>query len=46
MDVTKASGPDGISGYTLKCTAEAITPTVTHLFNLPLNSGKLPEGKT
>ena len=43
IDVTKASGPDGISGYMLKGTAEAITPTVTHLFNLSLKSGKVPE---
>ena len=34
IDVTKASGPDGISGYMLDGTAEAITPTVTHLFKL------------
>ena len=27
----------------LKGTAEAITPTVTHLFNLSLKSGKVPE---
>ena len=43
IDVTKASRPDGISGYMLKGTAEAITPTVTHLFNLSLKSGKVPE---
>ena len=29
VDVAKASGPDGISGYMLKGTAEAITPTLT-----------------
>ena len=32
-----------MSGYMLKGTAEAITPTVTHLFNLSLKSGKVPE---
>ena len=43
IDVRKASGPDGISGNMLKGTVEAITPTVTHLFNLSLKSGKVPE---
>ena len=43
IDVTKASGPDRISGYMLKGTVEAITPTVTHLFNLSLKTGKVPE---
>ena len=39
VDVSKASGPDGISGYMLKGTAEAITPTLTQLFNLSLKTG-------
>ena len=43
IDVTKASGPDKISGYMLKGTAEAITTTLTHLFNLSLRNCKIPE---
>ena len=43
VDVAKASGPDGISGYMLKGTAEAITPTLTQLFNLSLKTGTVPK---
>ena len=33
LDTKKASGPDGISAQMLKYTAEAITPSLTKLFN-------------
>ena len=42
LDVSKASGPDGISAKMLKYTATSIIPMVTKLFNLSLSSGKLP----
>ena len=42
MDATKSTGTDGISARMLKATALAITPSVTKLFNLSLESGKLP----
>ena len=43
LDVTKASGPEGISARMLKGTAVAITPVVTKLFNLSLKSGTFPQ---
>ena len=39
IEVTKASGPAGLSGYMLKDTAEAITPILTHLFKLRPSKG-------
>jgi len=43
LDVTKASGPDGISAHVLKATAAAITPVVTKLFNLSISTGSFPQ---
>ena len=43
LDVTKASGPDGISARMLKATAAAITPAVTKLFNLSISTGSFPQ---
>ena len=42
IDVTKFSGPDGISGFMLKLTAHCSTPAITCLFNLSLTSGSVP----
>ena len=39
LDVTKTSGPDGISARMLKATAATIAPVVTKLFNLSINTG-------
>ena len=38
LDVSKASGQDGISARMLKHTALSITPSITKLFNLSLQS--------
>ena len=43
LDVTKASGPEGISAHMLKATALTITPIVTKLFNLSLKTGTFPK---
>lgn len=42
LDVSKASGPDGISPRMLKYTAAYIAPSVTELFNLSITSGRIP----
>ena len=42
LDVSKASGPDGISATMLKHTATSIAPSVTALFNLSIQSGQVP----
>ena len=41
VDTTKASGPDGISGYMLKGTAESIASSLTHLFNMSIKFGRV-----
>ena len=43
LDVTKASGPEGISAHMLRATAVTITPVVTKLFNLSLKTGTFPQ---
>ena len=43
LDVTKASGPEGISSRMLKATAVTITLIVTKLFNLSLKTGTFPK---
>ena len=40
IDVTKASGPDNISGRILKECAKEILPSLTKLLNLSLSLGK------
>ena len=40
LDMSKASGPDGISGRMLKNTACSIAPTLTKIFN---HSGIVPD---
>ena len=42
LDVSKASGPDGISATMLKHTDTSIAPSVTALFNLSIQSGQVP----
>ena len=42
LDVTKASGQDGISTRMLRYTALSIAPSLTQLFNLSLKSGVIP----
>ena len=42
LDTKRASGPDGISACMLKYTAEAITPSVTKLFNISIRCCRLP----
>ena len=42
LDVSKASGPDGISARMLKYTAASIAPSLTKLFNVSLATGNLP----
>ena len=43
LDITKANGPDDISARMLKETALSITPIVTHLFNISITLGELPD---
>ena len=42
LDVSKASGPDGISARMLKYTATSITPSVTKLFNQSIVQARIP----
>ena len=44
LDVSKSSGPDGISGRMLKHTEASIASSVTHLFNLSIKSGRVSRG--
>ena len=43
LDVSKASGPDGISALMLKSVADAIVPSLTRLFNISISMGRFPE---
>ena len=40
------SGPDGVSARMLKMTAEFIAPSVCKLFNISLQTGRVPQGWT
>ncbi len=42
LDVTKSSGPDGISAKMLKATATSIAPSLCKLFNLSITTGQFP----
>lgn len=42
LDVTKASGPDGISARMLKGTAASIAPVLCKIFNYSIETGRLP----
>ena len=44
LDVSKSSGPDGISTKMLKHTAVRMAPSVTQLFNLSIKNGRVPRG--
>ena len=43
LDTSKANGSDGISARMLKGTAHSITPILTHLFNMSIESGIFPD---
>ena len=43
LDVSKASGPDGISAHMLKSTALSIAPSLCVLFNTSISMGHFPE---
>ena len=43
LDVTKATGLDGITPRILKTSAEAVAPTLLETINLSLIDGKFPE---
>ena len=43
LDVSKASGPGGISSRMLKGTLESIVPSLTKLFNISIRTGKFPQ---
>ena len=43
LDLSKASGPDGISGRMLKNTACSIAPALTKIFNLSISTGIVPD---
>uniref|UniRef100_A0A2H1V1V5 SFRICE_013827 n=1 Tax=Spodoptera frugiperda TaxID=7108 RepID=A0A2H1V1V5_SPOFR len=42
LDVSKASGPDGIPAVVLKCCAPELSPILTRLFRLSLETGQVP----
>ena len=42
LDVTKSSGPDGISARVLKAVADEIAPSVTSLFNISIKCNRPP----
>ena len=43
FEMSKASGPDGISGRMLKYTACSIAPALTKIFNLSISTGIVPD---
>ena len=43
INVNKAAGPDGIPNELLKACAEEVAPALTNIFQLSLDTGKLPE---
>ncbi len=43
LDVSKTTGPDGISARMLKATSESIAPLLTSLFNLSITNGHFPK---
>ena len=43
LNVSKASGPDNIPNTILKTCSTQLAPAVTHIFNLSVNTGTLPE---
>ena len=43
LDISKATGPDGVSAQMLKHTADSITPIITSLFNQSISMGTVPD---
>ena len=43
LDISKATGPDGISAQMLKRTAETITPIISSLFNQSISTGTVSD---
>ena len=43
LDISKATGPDGVSAQMLKHTAGSITPIITALFNQSVSTGTVPD---
>ena len=43
INVNKAAGPDGIPNKLLKACAEEVAPALTNIFQISLDTGKLPE---
>ena len=43
LDISKATGPDGISARMLKGTVDSIVPSLTKLFNISIKAGQFPE---
>ena len=42
LKIDKATGPDSIPAFILKTAADELTPFLTRLFQLSLNSGEVP----
>ena len=42
INISKASGPDNISGRMLKSTATSIAPSITKIFNQSITTGTFP----
>jgi len=42
LDISKATGPDGISARMLKSTVDSIVPSLTELFNISIKAGQFP----
>jgi len=43
LDISKATGPDGISARMLKGTVDSIVPSLTKLFNISIKAGQFPQ---
>ena len=43
LDISKSTGPDGVSAIMLKSVASSISSSLTRLFNLSLSSGVVPD---
>ena len=43
LNISKASGSDGISACMLKATSDSIAPSLSNLFNLSISKGHFPE---
>ena len=43
LETKKASGPDKISNIVLKVCSKELVPIISHIFQLSLDKGRLPE---